>query len=120
MKKLSDYQGEAAIDLWADLLEPLTVLLGDEGIKNAVRAGKPKTEIAKEILKNHKKEASEILLRIDPEPINGLNLVLRLVAVITDIGKNEEIASFFGYAVQANQEENAFGSATESTEAKEI
>lgn len=119
MKNLSDYKDDAAIDLWADLLEPLSVLLSDEGVKNAVRAGKSKTEIAREILKNHKKEASEILLRIDPEPIDGLNLVLRLVSVITDIGKNEEIASFFGYAVQAKQEEKPFTSATESTEAKE-
>lgn len=119
MKKLSDYKDDEAIDLWADLIEPLTVLLGDEEIKNDVRTGKPKADIAKTILKNHKKEASEILLRIDPEPIDGLNLVLRLISVITDIGKNEEIASFFGYAVQAKQDEKSSTSVTESTGAKE-
>lgn len=119
MKKLSDYKGDEAIELWADLLEPLTIILGDTKLQEMIKSGKPKMMIAKEILKAHQKEAAEILLRIDPEPINGLNIILRLIAVLSDIGENEEIKGFFGYAEQASDSSESSGSVTENTEAEE-
>jgi len=119
MKKLSDYQGDEAIELWADLLEPLTIILGDSEVQKVIQSGKPKIAIAKEILKAHKKEATEMMLRIDPEPIDGLNIILRLVGILADIGQNEEIKSFFGYAEQAGMEAESSGSVTENTEAEE-
>lgn len=119
MKKLSDYVGEDAIDLWADLLEPLTKILGDKNVQNVVQSGKPKMIIAKEILSSHKKEAMEIMMRIDDEPIDGLNIILRLVALLSDIGENEEIKSFFGYAEKVTEENRSSGFVTESTEVEE-
>lgn len=119
MKKLSDYQGDEAIELWADLIDPIVAILSNEKIQKIVQSGKPKILIAKEILKTNKKEAVEILQRIDPEPLDGLNIVLRLVNIITDIGQNEEIKSFFGYAEQEQTEEESSGSVTENTEESE-
>ena len=119
MKKLTDYKGDEAIELWADLLDPLSAILTDEKIKKVVRSGKSKIDIAKEILKKHKKEAVDIMLRIDDTPIDGLNIILRLIDVITDIGANDEIKSFFGYAEQGQMENESSGSVTESTEAGE-
>lgn len=116
MKKLSDYKGNEAIELWADLLDPLTMILTDDKIRKVVSGGKSKIEIAKEILKSHKDEAVEIMLRIDPEPLDGLNIILRLVALLADIGQNEEIKGFFGYAEQAQTESASSGSVTENTE----
>jgi hypothetical protein len=119
MKTLSDYKGEEAIDLWADLLNPITAIIGDTKIQGTIKADKPKTEIAKMILKSYKAEAVEILLRIDPEPIDGLNIVLRLVELITEIGKNKEIQSFFGFADQEKPGIESFGSVTANTEGNE-
>lgn len=119
MKKLSDYKGDEAIELWADLLEPLTKILGDKKIQNVIQSGKPKLLIAKEILKAHKKEATEILLRVDPEPIDGLNIIVRLVAVLADIGENEEIKTFFGFAEQEQTDTESGGSVTENIEVAE-
>lgn len=119
MKKLTDYKGDEAIELWADLLDPLSAILGDKKIQNIVQSGKPKLIIAKEILKKHSKNAEKILLRIDDTPLDGLNIILRLVDLISDIGKNEEIKSFFGYAVQAEMQEESSGSVTETTEEEE-
>ena len=119
MKKLSDYKDDEAIELWADLLDPLASILGDEKIQKIVKSGKSKMVIAKEILTSHKKEALEIMLRIDPEPIDGLNIVLRLVGILTDIGQNEEIKSFFGFAEQAKMEKGSSGSVTENTKVTE-
>ena len=114
MKKLSDHKGDEAIILWADMLDPMIAILNDEKVKKAITSGKSKIEIAKEILKKHSKEAAQILLLIDPTPLDGLNLILRLVALLSDIEQNEEIASFFGFAEQAKQAGESIGSPTEN------
>lgn len=119
MKKLSDYKGEDAIELWAELIDPLTVILSDPKIKKAMDSGKTKLDIAKVVLKLHKKEALEILQKIDPAPVDGLNVVFRLVALLADIGQNEEITSFFGYAGQVKTDSASSGSATVNIEAEE-
>lgn len=114
MKKLSDYKGDEAIELWADLIEPMAKILSDDGVQNTIKSGKSKMMIAKEILKTHKDDAVEILLRIDPEPIDGLNIILRLIALLADIGQNEEIKGFFGFAEQVKAENESIGSPTEN------
>lgn len=120
MKKLADYQGEDAIELWADLLEPMTEILGDKDIAKILQDNKkPPLLKAKAILKKYSKEAEEILLRIDPTPINGLNLVIRLTSILVEAGQNDEIKAFFGFAGQAETESESSGSPTETTEADE-
>ena len=119
MKKLTDYKDDDAIELWADLLNPLSVILTDDKIRKLTRSGASKIVIAKEILKKHKKEATAILLRIDDTPLDGLNLIMRVVGVITEIGSNAEIRRFFGYAEQGKTEKESSGSATENTEEEE-
>lgn len=119
MKRLSDYKGDEAIELWADLIDPLVVILSDKKIAKTVQSGKPKIQIAKEVLKEHKSEAIEILLRIDPEPINGLNIILRLVNLLSEIGENEEVKCFFGFAEQVKKDAASSGCVTESIEVEE-
>lgn len=116
MKKLSDYEGEAAIELWADMLEPMNDILADPRTAEVVKSGKSRLIIAKTIFKNHPEEAKRILLTIDPTPLNGLNIILRLVAVLADLGQNEEIKGFFGYAEQVQTEDESGGLPTENTE----
>lgn len=100
MKKLSDYKGEDALELWGDLVEPIMIMLADEEVQKIYKSGKPKVFIATELLKVHKKEISQILLRIDPTPLDGMNIVVRLVELLTDFSKIPEIASFFESAGQ--------------------
>ncbi len=119
MKRLSDYQGEEAIELWADLLDPISDILTDTEVAQETKAGKAPIMIAKTILKRHKEAAVKILLRIDPEPLDGLNIIVRLVALIAEIGGRDELKSFFGYAAQVKEETESSGLATENTEAEE-
>ena len=119
MKKLTDYKDDAAIELWADLLDPLSEILTDDKIRKVVQSGKSKMDIVKEILKRHRKQATKILLRIDDTPIDGLNIIVRLVDLVTDIGNNEEIRGFFGYAEQDQTEKESSGSAMENIEEQE-
>ena len=119
MKRLSDYKGDEAIELWADLLEPLTIILGDPEIKKVMESGKPIMLMAKEILSLHKVEVVDILARIDDTPVDGLNLIVRLMNLLAEIGENESTKSFFGFAAQAKTDSESGGSLTESTEVAE-
>ena len=117
MKKLADYQGEEAFELWADLLDPVGDIMSDPHIKEIITSGSNRMKIATDILKTYKKQAEAILLRIDPEPINGLNILLRLISLITELGENEDVAGFFGFAEQVKMEKEPSGSAMVTTEA---
>ena len=119
MKRLSDYKGEEAIELWVDLVDPLSEMLGDDELRNVVGQGSDKIKIAKTILKNHKAEAIKILTRIDPEPVDGLNIVLRLITLLGEIGQSEEIKAFFGFAEQVRTDEESSGSPMENTKGAE-
>ena len=120
MKKLSDYRNEEAFELWADLFDPLMNIFGDEKIVGAIRGGRSRIEIAKVILKEKSADATKILTRIDPTPIDGLNIIFRLLELMTEIETNENVKSFFEFAEQDEEEETSSGSVTESTEGKEM
>lgn len=120
MKKFSDYQGEEAIELWADLLEPIAKILADEKIKKTYQSGQPKIVLAKEIINLHKTEAVSILTRIDPTPINGLNIITRLLNILSEIEETEELMDFFDTGEQVKTESVSSGSAMESTEDEEV
>lgn len=120
MKKLSDYEGDEAIELWADLLEPIALILADAEIKEQYQAKVPKLVLAKTILKKHKSEATEIIERIDPTPFNALTLPVRVISILTDLEDIDEIKAFFDTGEQATTEDASFGSATESTEGSKI
>ena len=55
------------------------------------------------------------MLRIDETPVDGLNIVLRLVEVINEIGENDDVKSFFGFAEQEEMEDASSGSPTVNT-----
>ena len=112
MKRLSDYKGEEAIDLWAELMGPIGRVLQDENVRNALSDDSLSTmQKVQAILKNNKKEAATILLAIDDTPINGLNIIARLLDLVLEIENSEEFSGFFGSAEQKKEGESS-GSAT--------
>lgn len=115
MKRLSDYQGEDAIILWGELLTPVSQVLSDKEVAGLIRnrAGKTMLQLATEIIRLHAKEVTEIFQIVDPdEPVNGLTVVLRLANILSEIGTNPELKSFFGFAEQASMASESTGSAT--------
>ena len=119
MKRLSDYKDEEALALWADLFEPIAKILGDPDFAKMVTTGKSRIEMVSLILSKHTDEAKRIMLRVDPTPIDGLSVFARLMSLLVEIGRSEEIKSFFGYAEQVSEDENASGLPTENTEVVE-
>ena len=118
MKRLSDYKNEDAIELWADLLEPILNIFEDEEVRKGVIGEESALRKAQTILRLHKGDATRLLLRIDPTPITGLNIITRLIDVLSEIENSEEFGSFFGSQRQG-KEDASFGSAMENTEGVE-
>ena len=115
MKTLSDYKGEEAIELWGDLLEPAVTLLADPAVREAFAGKKSIPALAAAILKARPAEIAAILTRIDSTPIDGYNVLPRVMALINDVATDPSAASFFGAAEQAKEASVSSGSATGNT-----
>lgn len=117
MKKLSDYKDDDAILLWGDLFEPVMKILASPAVAEAMKTGNL-IKIAQAFLKDNVKEAKECLLLIDDTPIDGINMMTRLVSFIGDLVQSEEFGSFFKSAEPEKTENVSSGSAMVSTEEK--
>ena len=96
--KLSDYKGEAALDVLADIIEPLTLVMADDEIQKLAKAKAPVLKFVKPALKNHKKEIIEILARIENEPIDEYKekvSVFTLPVQILDLLNEPEVQKLF-------------------------
>jgi len=116
MKKLSDYTGVEAIELWGELLEPMANIIADPEIAGMFKESVPTLKIVSTVLKTHAKDASDMLLKIDDTPLTAVNAVARLVNVFTEFTENEELKDFFGLAEQEEKTQlESIGSATVNT-----
>ena len=118
MKKLSEFKNEDALDLLADLIDPLSKIFSDKKFEKVFRKGN-KLEIAKYLLKNRPKEILEVLARLEDTPIeeyeaNVFSLPVKIMEVLSD----EDLIRFFeSQGIRMGNE--SFGSATESIEETE-
>lgn len=97
--KLSEIQGERAIEVIADLIEPLSNIAIDPNIKSVLSFKKKENETAEEaainaikknipvLLKHHKKDVAKVLgvlEGVDPEKLNILEILKGLTDMMTD------------------------------------
>lgn len=98
--RLSEITGVDAIDVIAEILEPVATILADEEIRKTIEARKPYLIIAKVILKRQKEAILEVLAilnQTDPREFKPslIELPIMLVQLIQDIMENEELVSLF-------------------------
>lgn len=122
--RLSDYKGEEALDVLADIIEPVTLILGDKEIQELAKEHKgPLIKFVKPMIKNHKREVLEILARLENEPVEKYKEkvnILTLPTAILELINDPEIQSLFHSQGQTQVTSLASsGSATENTEASE-
>lgn len=119
--KLSDIKGEDALDVLADLIEPVAKILADGEVQKIYQSGQPKILLAKHIIKQNKKEVIEILAtleREDPEEYVKKMSVLTLPIALLDLLNDEDLIGFFSSQIQ-NMEKTSSGPVTENTEVEE-
>lgn len=117
--KLSEIKGEKAIEVFADLLEPVSNILSDEEVANAFRNNKSKIEIIKLMLKKHAKDVINAMAIIDGVPVEEYNVnFLTLPSKLMEIFNDEGISELFTLQSQ-NLTSEPSGSVMENTEENE-
>lgn len=130
---LSDFQDEEALDLLADIIEPVGTILEDEEIAKIYEEGtkskedtksgnfgiKLKLKLVSVMIRNHKREVIEILAKLDKKDVadyhcNVLSLPVTLLSILND----PLMMDFFVPQVQ-KKGETSFGPVTENTEETE-
>ena len=127
--KLSDFKGEEALDVLADIIEPLTYVLADEEIqemrKKAQEAKQPLPYIkyVTPALRNHKPEIIQILARLERKTVDEYKETMNLLTLpmqVLDLISDPEIQSLFQSQSQIPVTPLASsGSVLENTEATE-
>lgn len=112
--KLSEYQGEAALDILADLIEPAGEIMSDKEIGEAFKKNRLKAiGIA---IKNHKKAVIQIMATMDGVPVDEYKCnVFSLPVKILEILNDPEMIQLFQYQGQTG-DANSSGSASGNTE----
>jgi hypothetical protein len=115
MKKLSEYKDEEALDMLADLIDPVVDIFGDKEVAKYYRGGVV-LEAVKLAIKNHKKSVMKMLSILEgvPEKEYHCNL-LTVPKVLVGIFNDPELKDFFTEQSEMISED-ASGSATENIE----
>ena len=97
--KLSEIKDEQALDLIADIIEPISVLSTDEKFTSAIKSGN-KIQAVKIAMKEHHKEIITILALLDGEDpdnyhFNLLQIPKKLMSIINELEEDEDLKSLF-------------------------
>ena len=112
--KLSEYHGEAALDVLADLIEPAGEIMSDKEIGDAFKENRFKAiGIA---IRNHKKAVIQIMAAMDGVPVEEYKCnVFTLPVKILELLNDPALVQLFTYQGQTG-DANSSGSASENTE----
>lgn len=119
MKKLSEYKDEEALDILADLIEPVVRVFSDETIINALRGGNRPAAI-KNAIKSHKQDVMEILAILEGVPVAEYHCnVLTLPAKLIELLNDDELMRLFTSQAQETAEKMSSGPVMEVIQAEE-
>ena len=111
--KLSEYQGEAALDILADLIEPAGEIMADKEIGDVFKENRFKA--IGFAIKNHKKAVMRIMATMDGVPVEEYKCnVFTLPAKILELLNDPELIQLFTYQGQMGDAKSS-GSASENT-----
>ena len=112
--KLSEYQGEAALDLLADLIELAGEIMSDKEIGDVFK--KNRFKAIGLAIKNHKKAVMQIMATMDGVPVEEYKCnVFTLPVKILELLNDPDIVQLFTYQGQTG-DANSSGSASENIE----
>ena len=112
--KLSEYQGEAALDILADMIEPAGEIMSDKEIGDVFK--KNRFKAIGLAIKNHKKAVMQILATMDGVSVDEYKCnVFTLPVKILEILNDPDLVQLFTYQGQTG-DANSSGSASENTE----
>lgn len=94
--KLSEIKGERAIEVFADLLEPVGKILSDKEIVEAIQNNESRMLIIQKLLKMHSREVIEMLAIVDGVPVDEYEVnFVTLPAKLIEMFNDEAITELF-------------------------
>lgn len=113
--KLSEIKGEKAIEVIAEIIEPVTEILNDPKVKLAARS-KNIASAASIALKNHPKAVLHLLAALDGEDPEEYNpSLVEIPKKLLELFNDPELASLFTFSDQ-NEAAESPGPQLENTE----
>lgn len=119
--KLSDFKGDEALDVLADLIEPAAKIMADKEVVKIYKSGQPKITLVKRVIKNHKSELIEILATLDKKDPKEYAKELTLVTLpikLLELLNDEDLVAVFQSQGQ-NMAQTSSGSVMENIEVEE-
>ena len=111
--KLSEYQGEEALELLADMIEPISEIMTDREIGEIWKMNRFKA--IKLAIKNHKRAVIEVMALLDGVPVEEYKCnVFTLPVKILELLNDPALVQLFTYQGQTGDAKSS-GSATVST-----
>ena len=112
--KLSEYQGEEALDILSGLIEPAGEIMSDKEIGEVFK--KNRFKAIGLAIKNHKKAVIQIVAAMDGVPVDEYKCnVFTLPVKILELLNDPALVQLFTYQGQTG-DANSSGSASENTE----
>lgn len=111
MRKLSEIRGEDALDVLADIIEPVSKIFEDETFVAYAKAGK-RFMLTQNVLRHHKQEILTVLAILNDVPPEEYNpSLIEIPMLVIELFNDPDLLQLFQSAAPS-----AFsGSATEST-----
>ena len=118
MRKLSEYKDEEALDLLADILDPVCEIFVDKAVITPLQSGN-KVKAVSVAIKNHKKEVVEIMATLNGVEVKDFHYnIVTLPKMVLEILNDKDLLDFFSSQGE-EVTKTPFGSVTEATEDEE-
>ena len=114
-----DIEGEAALALLADLLEPAQVIFSDDEIVQTIKKENSKIKWVQAMLRKQPKAVIKMMAILDGEDPETFKVnVFTLPAKILELLNDPDVSNLFTSQGQPKKESASSGSAQENTEAQ--
>lgn len=121
MRKITDIKGEEALDVLADIIEPVAEIMTDDKIQELVKE-KNKLRLITVVLKEHKESIIEILSVIDGVPASEFKAKMNILTLpykVMELFNDKDLIAFFTYADSMEEVISSIESAGNTTVADE-
>ena len=114
--KLSEYKGEEAVEVLADIMTPAVEIFGDPEVVKSLRSGEAMVKTITKIVKTHKKDVLEILAGLEHTPVEEYECTIPdILKKVMEIVNDEDLKAFFTSLAKKDSEKSS-GEDTENTE----
>lgn len=118
MRKLSSYKDGEALEILAELIEPMSRIMTNTDVVKTIKERTTKLNIAKTMISNCSDDVVKIFYALDEDPPKDGYNIFSLTKNLLDIINDKELLDFFSSQVQTDSRESS-GSLMESTEETE-